>query len=111
MKAAMKVKAMNKALVFSLLLISAFIAGCAQQQPQNGSTQDLPGATGSGTGAVQQQVSQQDMDSIGSEISELETMLEDSSLDGIKFIQLDESTFQRKRQSAVFVWGRFKFFF
>ena len=78
---------MNKALVFSLLIVSAFIAGCAQQPP-GGDAQGLPPAAGSGTGAVEQQVSQQDMDSIDSEISELETMLEDSSLDGIEFLYL-----------------------
>lgn len=81
---------MAKTFFLALLLASLVLTGCTSQTKTPGTGQE---------GAVQQpqqqlQVPQEELSNVDSELSDLEKTFEDSSIEDVDFLELDNTTFQ-----------------
>jgi len=87
----MRVRAMSKSIIISLVLVSLIISGCANQ-PQ-GETQDLS-PSDTPPELTDTSASENDIASLDIELSELEYMIEDSEFSEEDFLELNEGTFE-----------------
>ena len=102
---------MSKALIILFVVLSLLVSGCASQSKE--SEQTNAGALGNenkvvngnndpaltdnsllGNGSRAIELSEEEIEGINTEISELESLLEDSDLSSTEFLELDESTFE-----------------
>jgi len=91
----MRVMRMQSKILIGFFVFSLILSGCVSQQEstQTDST-PLDDSQGSDSTGVNASETQEEIDSIDSEISELDSMLENSNLTEDEFLEVDESTFR-----------------
>ena len=77
---------MKKAIILGLLLM-VLVSGCTENEASSADT------TSDDSGSELQE-SQGEIESLDSDLSEMGVLIEDSNLDDIEFVELDDSTFE-----------------